>query len=581
MCGIFALLNNDETIQHENINLSINAGKARGPEEYKYIQLNKVDFHFHRLAINGLDKTSAMQPFNKNKITIMCNGEIYNHKQLEQELKLSENELSGSDCEVLVYLYDKYGIEATLQMIDGVFGLIIYDERDENNIILHAARDPFGVRPLYASFNMDFLNGPQAFASEVKVLTALDLQNNYIIPVEPGTFFTMKLNKQPNIWYKETHNKYFSLRYSADVLYNKTIYPTMIDNYALRVVNSLENAVIKRVQNTDRPVACLLSGGLDSSLIAALVAKHYRGELHTYSIGMEGSVDCKMAKLVSQQIGSIHHEVILTEQQFFDAIPRVIEAIESYDTTTVRASVGNYLIAEYIRVTSNAKVIFNGDGSDEVTGGYIYVGKAPSDLEFDLECRRLLKNIHTFDVLRSDRSISSHGLEPRTPFLDKTFVDTYMSVPVCIRNHKSAFNKVNTYWKDISIDMIEKGHTYEASQLSKRCEKLFLRYAFHKYMPDLLPLEVLWRGKEAFSDGVSGNGSSWYEIISNKLENIEIYNNYSNENHNKPDTKEKQYYRQIFDNKYKSASETIPYFWMPKWVETNDPSARTISFYNK
>ena len=189
----------------------------------------------------------------------------------------------------------------------------------------------------------------------------------------------------------------------------------------------LNAAVMKRVVGTsDRPIACLLSGGLDSSLTTALVNKYYKsvgGELETYSIGMEGSEDLRHARIVAKHLGTKHTEIIMTPEQFFEAIPDVIRDIESYDTTSVRASVGNYLIGKYIAEHSKAKVILNGDGSDELTGGYIYMLKAPDSIEFDRECRRLLSDIYLFDVLRSDKSMSCHGLEPRTPFLDKYFVD--------------------------------------------------------------------------------------------------------------------------------------------------------------
>ena len=197
------------------------------------------------------------------------------------------------------------------------------------------------------------------------------------------------------------------------------------------IYNNLCNAVKKRVQGTtERPIACLLSGGLDSSLITALVNKYHKGQLNTFSIGMKGSEDLKYAREVADHLKTNHTEIILTPEEFFDAIPDVIRTIESYDTTTVRASVGNYLVGKYISENSDCKVIFNGDGSDELTGGYLYFLKAPNAIEFDAECRRLIHEIHFFDVLRSDRCIAAHGLEPRTPFLDRTFVNEYLNIPL-------------------------------------------------------------------------------------------------------------------------------------------------------
>ena len=259
---------------------------------------------------------------------------------------------------------------------------------------------------------------------------------------------------------------------------------------------------------------------------------------------MEGSEDLRMAKLVADHLGTTHHEIKLDEQEFIDAIPEVIRMIESNDTTTVRASVGNYLICKYIRENSDAKVVFNGDGSDEVAGGYLYFHYAPDSIEFDKECRRLLKDIHLFDVLRSDRTISCHGLEARTPFLDRGFVETYLSIPPNLRNH----NKTKT------------------------CEKYLIRTAFNEM--NILPKEVLWRRKEAFSDGVSKKTKSWFEIIQDFAE--EKYNINGKE-------AEQRYYDEIFCSYYGDFNYTInivPYKWMPRFVDASDCSARTLKIYN-
>ena len=263
-------------------------------------------------------------------------------------------------------------------------------------------------------------------------------------------------------------------------------------------MNIYLNAVKKRVVGTsDRPIACLLSGGLDSSLITAFVNKFYNGVLETYSIGLFDSEDLKYARIVANHLETNHTEIKLTEDEFFDAIPEVIQGtIESYDTTTVRASVGNYLIGKYISQHSSAKVIFNGDGSDELMGGYLYFHKAPDSIEFDKECKRLLKEIAFFDVLRSDRSISSHGLEPRTPFLDRAWVEFYLSLPKDLRNHSK----------------------------NKQCEKFLLRNAISICDKNLIPRQILWRTKEAFSDGVSGQVRSWFQIIQEKIEALCVKN---------------------------------------------------------
>ena len=313
-------------------------------------------------------------------------------------------------------------------------------------------------------------------------------------------------------------------------------------------------AVEKRCCTTERPIACLLSGGLDSSLVAALVSQYHKENglpsLETYSIGLEGSVDLKYAKKVAEHLGTKHTEIILTEDDFCNAIPEVIYAIESYDTTTVRASIGNYLLGKYISTHSEAKVIFNGDGSDELLGGYLYMKKADDAIEFDKECRRLLKEIHMFDVLRSDKSISSHGLEPRTPFLDRGFTQYVLSLPCDIRFQP---NTIEKYW---------------------------LRQAFA--MDELLPIEVLWRKKEAFSDGVSKTSRSLYEILQEHAEKM-VPGEIETQQWiiNPPKTKEQYYYRKIFEEHYKNCANVIPHMWMPKYVNAEDASARTLSIYDE
>ena len=317
------------------------------------------------------------------------------------------------------------------------------------------------------------------------------------------------------------------------------------------IYESLKLAVYKRCETTERPIACLLSGGLDSSLIASIVNMYMwendKPPVETYSIGLANSEDIKYARIVAEHIGSNHNEVIVTEEEMISAIPHVIYAIESYDTTTIRASIGNYLIGKYIRENSLAKVIFNGDGSDEICGGYLYMNKCPDDIEFDKETIRLLSEIYLFDVQRSDRSISSHGLEPRTPFLDKNFVNTYLSIPIQHRRHYSV-------------------------------EKFMLREAFSG--THLLPDEIIWRKKEAFSDGVSNQGRSLFQIIQEYIKSYyEMTDEYLPENI-QPIDLEKKYYLDLFQKFYPRHKEVLPHYWMPKYTNTNDPSARTLEHYD-
>jgi asparagine synthase (glutamine-hydrolysing) len=562
MCGIFAILN--DNIDTKIINNEFMKGQGRGPEFSKldtcYI---KMKLGFHRLAINGLNEESN-QPLVINDIVLICNGEIYNYKQLYKYMNIEPQ--TGSDCEVIIHLFIKYGIEQTLTMLDGEFAFVLFDNRmseDLNNKI-YIARDPFGVRPLYYLKNLnlttinnidsDFVYG---FASELKCLEYFynkNINKYYIEQFQPGTYSVYNLsNKVFSNWTPIQENIVYFIP-TFPYIYNiEEENIELLDKIYASIRYYLYNAVEKRCLTTERPIACLLSGGLDSSLIAALVSKYYKNNnyeklLETYSIGLSGSEDLKYARIVADYIGSKHTEIIVTEQEMFESIPEVIQKIESYDTTSVRASIGNYLLGKYIAANSDAKVIFNGDGADELFGGYLYMNKCPDDIEFDKETRRILKDIHLFDVLRSDKSISSNGLEPRTPFLDKSFVNYVLSIPVFFRNHKNI------------------GHI----------EKYLLRHAFSEER--ILPDEIIWRKKEAFSDGVSSQGRSLYTILQEnialKLENvitpfiegIEL---------------EKYYYKQIFDKFFPNCHYIVPYFWMPKYTDAKDPSARTLDFYEK
>ena len=567
MCGIFALFNNTE-FNDDIIKMYFLEGKNRGPEstKFEYLKTYNLYLGFHRLAINGFNDVKSEQPFKLNNKILICNGEIYNHKELFKIMNVTP--YSKSDCEVILHCYEKYGIEYTLKILDGVYAFILLDF---DTGFIFVSRDMFGIRPLFMNkfYSTRIDESKFAFASELKSIEGFDKYSNNVKQVNPGSLITLKITKDFIV-------KKGKSNYTVDFINEKQvnfIHHFCNFNYNLnkseilkRIYKTLENAVIKRVKNTDREIACLLSGGLDSSLIAALVKKHYKGELHTWSIGMEGSEDLRYAQIVADHIGSTHHSIVVSEKEFLNYIPEVIKDIESYDTTTVRASVGNWLISKYIKENSDAKVIFNGDGSDEVMGGYIYMHMAPNSLDFDKETIRLLNNIHYFDVLRSDRCISSHGLEARTPFLDRQFVANYLSIHPNIRNHSQ----------------------------NNQCEKFLIRKAVEVYDYDLLPKNVLWRMKEAFSDGVSKQTKSWYEIIQDYVKN-EIYSHLNDESEkkiikemnpyrfNKPETLEQLYYRDIFSKYYQSEScqKIIPYFWMPNFVDAKDASARSLEIYNK
>ena len=555
MCGIFSLLNTSG-FSKETIKTEFEKGKNRGPEYSKLSLLNNnLTLGFHRLAINGLNNKSN-QPIIINNITLICNGEIYNYKYLYDLMDITPK--TDSDCEIIIYLYLHYGIDQTLQMLDGVFAFILLDTTKSQ---IFVARDPFGVRPLYKLSNLNnyILIG---FASELKCLNEFvnidhslnshlsvtnDNKTNKIVQFTPGTYSIFSYNNY--IWSSiKEEIIYFIPSFSA-ANDNKVTWQTYFEN----IIDYLTQSVEKRCITTERPIACLLSGGLDSSLITALVNEFYKTKLNktleTYSIGLAGSEDLKYARIVANYLNTKHTEIIVTEKEMFNAIPEVIHAIESYDTTTVRASIGNYLLGKYISKHSNAKVIFNGDGSDELCGGYLYMSNCPDSIEFDKEGRRLLKDIHLFDVLRSDKSISSHGLEPRTPFLDKNFVNYYLTISAYNRNHKN-FSK---------------------------CEKYILRQSFSYPLfensngKQILPNEILWRKKEAFSDGVTGHGRSLFTILQEFI-SIELKLPASIET-------EKLYYKSIFEKFYPTLSYIMPYFWMPKYTQATDPSARTLDFY--
>ena len=533
MCGIFAILNNkyDETMTYK----LFMKGAGRGPDTNQFINYKglvgekyDIDIGFHRLAINGYNDDMSDQPFQIKNCMLICNGEIYNWKYLYNVADIEPG--TKSDCEVIIHLYKKYGIEYTLRMLDGVFAFVLFDIEKG---VLYSARDLYGVRPMFVGEG-DWSKGEPimyGFASEMKQLVSDGIKS--IRQLEPGTYATFKCDTFRNGTFRFIENKRFlDIPSGINNTYNR------IEDYYEDVYESLCKAVEKRVDNTDRDICCLLSGGLDSSLIASIVNRYYRErfpnkKLHTWSIGMDGSEDLKYAKQVADFLGTKHHSIELTKEEFLNAIPRVVYDIESYDTTTVRASVGNWLISKYISEGCDAKVVFNGDGSDEVCGGYMYFHAAPDALEFDKECKRLLTDIHFFDVLRSDRSISTHGLEARTPFLDKHFVETYLSIPPDIRFH--AGNGV--------------------------CEKYILRKAFDG--KKMLPKEVLWRTKEAFSDGVSSSKESWFQTIQ------------------KTHHDEKKYYKTLFYNYFQGHEGVIPYYWMPRFVEATDASARTLDIYSK
>ncbi len=407
MCGIWCLVKAADgskfPITDEQAAALVARLEARGPEGTR-IQtfLDQVTLGFTRLAINGLN-SSGMQPFIYNDIVTICNGEIYNYKEIAAKYNFTLT--SGSDCEVLPQLYEYFHERPELfwRELDGVFAAVVLDIKRGT---LMVGRDPYGVRPLFIGTcpsnsrfsDYEFLG----FSSELKGLADIN-EFESIQQFSPGHYHIYDLGSL-NLMTRTQYHIYPDDKTIIMQNDNRTIKDVEMAKTILR--NALKAAVHKRML-TERPVAALLSGGIDSSLIAALVAEELRAAgappLKTFSIGFEGSEDLRFARLVADHIGSDHHEIIKTPEEFFAAIPEVIRDIESFDTTSVRASVGNWLVAREIRRQTDCKVVFNGDGSDEVFGSYMYFYKAPSDEAYEAETIRLLKDICYFDVLRSDR----------------------------------------------------------------------------------------------------------------------------------------------------------------------------------
>ena len=535
MCGIwFTLKAKGFTV--EQALAYIKKLEPRGPEYTAVNDVSGVILGFTRLAINGLTPLGH-QPFRRPNTATVCNGEIYNYKQLASRWSLDLPE-GTSDCAIIPHLAAHLQPTELVRALDGVFAFA-HVNTDNNTLLI--ARDPYGVRPLFEAYYDD---GSTIWASEIK---ALPTNYTQIQPFPPGEWALYSITTG----IKLDHQKYHEVPHVKQAVFG---FPNGLSFAKAAIRESIISAVKKRLLS-DRPIGALLSGGLDSSLVAAIAARELRREnkkLHTFSIGMPGSTDLVYAKMVADFIKSEHHEVIVTPEDFLNAIPQVVHDIESYDITTVRASVGNWLIGKYIKENTDIKVVFNGDGSDEIGGGYLYFYKAPSDEEFEAESERLLKEIHLYDVLRSDRCMAAHGLEARTPFLDKNVVATWRSFDTYYRRPKVAN---------------EEGR-------GSIMEKFIVREAFvhDRY----LPIDVLLRKKEAFSDGVSSTTDSWYLKTGDYAKTLnQSQQTYT---HNPPTTDEARWYRQLFTASYgDKASVLIPHMWLPRWIPgATDPSARTL-----
>lgn len=546
MCGIFGYLKETDVISVKNRQILLSQfikTQHRGPEHtvFKNVTDNIV-LGFHRLRI--VDVKHGSQPFQNEEETLfcICNGEIYNHKELRVKHEL--NTKTKSDCEVILSLYEKYGdseIDKLIAELDGVYAFCIVDIR-ENKPKVIIARDPHGIRSLYYAKG----GGELYIASEIKSIPRH--MHYYTRNFPAGHYYVNgEIIKNKYIWCEE----YFQMQaiehtYVTDYKTNREIQKSVRDVF--------ERAVEKRFMSA-RPIGCLLSGGLDSSLVSALVAKKLAPQrIHTFSIGMEGATDLKYARMVADHINSIHHEVIVTKQDMLDAIPDVIYHIESWDETTVLASTPMYLLCKYIQEETDIKVVYTGEGADELSGSYMYFHNAPSLKEFQNETCRLTKDLPYFDVLRCEKCIAAHGLEGRVPFLDRDFVSLY--------------NGLHPVFKSPKHNVRD----------GRPVEKWMLRHIFDD---GLLPEQVLWRVKEAFSNGCSSIENDWHAMVNKHCEGMEFSDDVlkSGREEIHPHSKKGAYFRAIYMKYFKNL-DLIPYYWVPKWSgDTKDSSARTLNVY--
>jgi asparagine synthase (glutamine-hydrolysing) len=524
MCGIFAYLGNKNNLeQNKKLYMRI---QHRGPDfsVIKKISDN-VTFGFHRLAIVD-PNPEANQPLYLNNNSLICNGEIFNYKELIDEHKL--NPLTNSDCHVLLYLYEKYGLEM-INMLDAEFSFVLYDQK--NNRVI-AGRDQYGVRPLFIAYNDD---GDVYFVSEVKAVSLLE--DFTIEPFLPSHYMIYDL---------ETKER----KYVRYISCPTNIITCSRQQVLLKMKELFIKAVKKRLMS-DKPIGCLLSGGLDSSLVTSIVNRNLKN-LHCFSIGLVNGVDICAAKKVVKYLKipeERHHIVNMTVEEGMMAIHDVIYHLESYDITTIRASTPQYLLAKYISKNTDIKVLYSGEGADELLAGYQYSKSAPTVEELHNDTLRLLDELYLFDNLRTDRTTAAWGLEVRVPFLDKEFTSYVLSI--------------DPKYRKPSLEIMEK-------TLMRDC-----------FRGDYLPEEILYRRKEAFSDAVSSKDKSWYKTLSGYIEKIisdeELLNAKSKYLHNPPLTKEALYYRNIFQELYPNRDKLISHYWMPKWQgDITDPSATVL-----
>lgn len=547
MCGIvcaFELKEKSEELRPQLLEMSKKI-RHRGPDWSGIYSSENAILSHERLAI--VDPASGKQPlFSEDKQLILAaNGEIYNHREIRKQFEGSYNFQTQSDCEVILALYKEKG-STFLDELNGIFGFALYDEKQDSYLV---ARDHMGIIPLYIGWDK---HGTFYVASELKALEGVCSK----IEVFPPGYYLDSKEGEMRQWYKRDWMDYEAVKDNE----------TSIDE--LR--EALE-ASIHRQLMSDVPYGVLLSGGLDSSITSAVAKKYAQmriesddkseawwPQLHSFSIGLEGSPDLAAAQKVADHIGTVHHEVKFTIQEGLDAIKDVIYHLETYDITTVRASTPMYLLARVIK-SMGIKMVLSGEGADEIFGGYLYFHKAPSAEELHKETVRKLEKLYQYDCLRANKSLAAWGIEGRVPFLDKEFMDVAMSI--------------NPQDKMIN---------------GERMEKWVLRKAFESYLPE----SVAWRQKEQFSDGV---GYSWIdtlkELVESEVSDEQMENAKFRFPVQTPRAKEEYYYRSIFEGHFPSetASLTVPSVpsvacssvtaleWDESFKNMNDPSGRAVA----